>query len=151
TVSDERFTKVGKFLSMSKLDELPQLWNVLRGDMSIVGPRPESPEFVGLAPTEYEQILSVRPGITGLSQLAFARESAVLDAGDRVGDYIHRIFPQKLTLDLAYVTRRTLRLDLIICGWTIVAVLLRCEVAVDRATNRLTWRRRPTPQRAVQK
>ena len=150
TASDERFTRVGKFLSMSKLDELPQLWNVLRGDMSIVGPRPESPEFVALAPTDYERILSVRPGITGLSQLAFARESAVLDADDRVADYVRRIFPQKRRLDLAYVTRRTIQLDLTICAWTIVAVLLRSEVAVDRATTRLTLRRRPAPKPAVQ-
>ena len=74
---DERFTPIGKFLSVTRLDELPQLWNVLKGDMRLVGPRPEMEEFVAHYPTEYEEILSVRPGLTGMAQLEFFDESRV--------------------------------------------------------------------------
>ena len=71
---DARFTRLGGFLARTKLDEVPQLWTVLKGEMSLVGPRPEDPTFVALEREAYDEILSVRPGITGLSQLAFARE-----------------------------------------------------------------------------
>jgi lipopolysaccharide/colanic/teichoic acid biosynthesis glycosyltransferase len=140
TVDDERLTRIGRLLALAKLDELPQLWNVLRGDMSLVGPRPEAPEFVALAPDDYDEILSVRPGITGLSQLAFAKESTVLNATEPVDDYLSRIFPQKLLLDRLYVSRRTGALDLMICVWTGAAVLFGQEVAVDRATAKLNRR-----------
>src|SRR5205823_1367512 len=79
---DERFTRIGKLLAKTKLDEVPQLWNVLRGTMSLVGPRPEDPSFVSMLVSEYEQILRIKPGITGLSQLAFARETEILDPAD---------------------------------------------------------------------
>ena len=71
---DERLTRLGAWLVRTKLDELPQLWHVLRGEMSLVGPRPESPGFVARFRTDYDVILRVRPGITGYTQLAFARE-----------------------------------------------------------------------------
>src|SRR5436190_11722270 len=106
-VEDPRFTRVGRVLARTKLDELPQLWNVVKGEMSLVGPRPESPEFVQLDTEAYKDILSVRPGITGLSQLAFAREAEVLDDGNRIGDYVQRILPQKMSLDRLYAQRRT--------------------------------------------
>jgi lipopolysaccharide/colanic/teichoic acid biosynthesis glycosyltransferase len=142
-VNDERFTRIGRLLAKTKLDEIPQLWNVLAGSMSVVGPRPEDPVFVALRPAEYEQILRVRPGITGLSQLAFAREMEILDPNDRVGDYVRRLMPQKMSLDALYVTRRTLSMNLWIVWWTIVAIVLRREVAVDRASGGLNLRRRP--------
>src|SRR5262249_3441588 len=85
---DARFTRIGAFLARRKLDELPQLWNVLKGEMSLVGPRPEDPEFVALRATDFKRILKVRPGMTGLSQLAFARESDILDPTDRVAHYV---------------------------------------------------------------
>ena len=80
---DERFTRLGPLLAKLKLDELPQLGTCSRDDMSLVGPRPESPEFVELHRREYATILRVRPGITGLSQVAFAEESRILDPRTR--------------------------------------------------------------------
>jgi lipopolysaccharide/colanic/teichoic acid biosynthesis glycosyltransferase/dTDP-glucose pyrophosphorylase len=147
--TDARFTRIGRFLAASKLDELPQLWNVLRGEMSLVGPRPEDPEFVALLPSEYGVILRVRPGITGLTQLAFAKESRILDPDDRVGDYVRRLLPQKASIDRLYVDTRTFAMDLRILVWTVVAVLLRRDVAVHRATGALGVRRRPVVDEAA--
>jgi lipopolysaccharide/colanic/teichoic acid biosynthesis glycosyltransferase len=140
--SDMRLTRVGRFLARTKLDELPQLWNVLKGDMSLVGPRPEDPSFVELLATEYQTILTVRPGITGLSQLAFAREGEILDRDDRVADYLTRLLPQKARLDAMYARRPSLRIDLRILAWTAVAVVLRRDVAVHRMNGRLSSRNR---------
>jgi lipopolysaccharide/colanic/teichoic acid biosynthesis glycosyltransferase len=142
---DGRFTRVGRLLARSKLDELPQLWNVLRGQMSLVGPRPEDPSFVATRPDDFAPIQSVRPGITGLSQLAFADESAILDADDRVRDYLDRILPQKMELDGLYACRRSLSMDIRILFWTVVAVGLRHDVAVHRGTGRTSLRRRARP------
>jgi lipopolysaccharide/colanic/teichoic acid biosynthesis glycosyltransferase len=129
------------------VDELPQLVNVLKGEMSLVGPRPEDPSFVEPRRTDFEQILRVRPGITGLSQLAFAKEMAILDPADRVGDYERRLLPAKLFLDEFYVAHSSLRMYLRILLWTVVAVVLRRDVAVSRKTGHMNLRRRP---RAVQ-
>lgn len=139
---DPRFTRMGRFLAVSKLDELPQLWNVLLGGMSLVGPRPEDAGFVGLHAPEYSEILSVRPGVTGLSQLAFAKEAEILDPEDRIGHYVEQILPQKVRLDCLYAGGRTLGMDLRIFVWTVLPVLLRRDVAVNRVTGRLTMRRR---------
>ena len=142
-VDDNRFTRVGHWLAKSKLDEVPQLWNVLRGEMSLVGPRPEDPKFVELQRAEYETILTVRPGVTGLCQLAFAKEGEILDRDDRVGDYVARLLPQKAALDKFYAEQRSLRLDLRVLAWTAIAVFARRDVAVHRATARMNLRRRP--------
>lgn len=139
---DPRFTRMGRFLALSKLDELPQLWNVLSGGMSLVGPRPEDPGFVELHEQEYNEILSVRPGVTGLSQLAFAKEAEILDPEDRVGHYVGQILPQKVRMDCLYARTRTVGTDVRILVWTVLPVLLRRDVAVNRATGRLTMRRR---------
>ena len=141
---DDRFTRVGRFLAASKLDELPQLWNVLRGGMSLVGPRPEDPSFVAMYPAEFAEILAARPGMTGLCQLAFAKEGRILDPQDRVRDYAERLLPQKITLDLVYARRRTFPSDAKILTWTLVAVLLRKDVAVHRQSGTLTLRKRST-------
>ncbi len=101
--------------------------------MSLVGPRPEDSGFVALHEEEYQEILSVRPGITGLGQLAFAKEAEILDPGDRVGHYVDRILPQKVHLDLLYARSRTIRGDLRILVWTVLPVILRVNVAVNRA------------------
>jgi len=140
---DVRFTSAGRFLAKSKLDELPQLWNVLKGDMSLVGPRPEDPSFVALRPDAYRCILTVRPGVTGLCQLAFAKESEVIAGEDRVAYYVARLLPQKAAMDQLYAAQRSFMMDLRILVWTAAAVLFRRDVAVDRATGRLTARRRP--------
>ena len=146
---DERFTRIGAFLAKTKLDELPQLWNVLKGDMSLVGPRPEDPSFVEQHRADYEAILAVRPGITGLSQLAFARESEVLDTGDRVGHYTSRILPQKMQMDRLYAERRSFSMDVKILWWTFCAVVGRLDVAVHRDSGRLN-RRAPRPAPVAQ-
>ena len=138
---DERFTRMGAFLARTKLDELPQLWNVLRGQMSLVGPRPEDTGFVELHRAAYDAILDVRPGMTGLSQLAFAKESEILNPSDRVTHYVDAILPQKISIDQLYARRRSLGLDLRILGWTFAAVLFRRDVAVHRQTGRLSLRK----------
>ena len=139
---DQRFTRVGRALARHKLDELPQLWHVLTGDMSLVGPRPETDGFVEHHAGEYERILTVRPGLIGWSQIAFAREGEILDDADPLGHYLYRILPQKVALDMKYARERTFALDLRIIGWSVVAVLLRRQVAVHRQTGRMGLRRR---------
>lgn len=98
---DPRVTAVGRLLRRTKLDELPQLWNVLKGDMSLVGPRPEVPEFASMFPRQYQRILSVRPGITHRATLAFRSEEAIL-ADKQVREprrfYIDRVMPRKLAM-----------------------------------------------------
>jgi lipopolysaccharide/colanic/teichoic acid biosynthesis glycosyltransferase len=142
THADHRFTRAGRWLAKLKADELPQLWNVVRGEMSLVGPRPESPDFVDHYPDDFAEITRVRPGIVGLSQLAFAEESRILDSGDPVGHYVGRILPQKLAMDRLYAERWSLWLDLRIVFWTAAAVLLRRPVAVDRESGRMGLRKR---------
>jgi lipopolysaccharide/colanic/teichoic acid biosynthesis glycosyltransferase len=146
--TDERFTSVGRVLAKTKLDELPQLWNVLRGEMTLVGPRPEDPQFVALR-SDYASILTVKPGVTGFCQLAFAKEGDILDRADLVRDYVERLLPQKVALDLLYVNGRSLQLDLRILAWTSVAVLARRDIAVNRSTGRLGLRRRPRREEPV--
>jgi lipopolysaccharide/colanic/teichoic acid biosynthesis glycosyltransferase len=138
--ADPRLTRIGKILARTRLDELPQLWDVFRGRMSIVGPRPEDPEFVALHADAYRRILSVRPGITGLSQLAFAEEHSILDQSDLVGDYVGRILPQKVGLDTLYARDYRLTMDLKVLAWTAVAMLARKRVSVHRRTGALTLR-----------
>jgi lipopolysaccharide/colanic/teichoic acid biosynthesis glycosyltransferase len=140
---DDRFTRVGRVLAATKVDELPQLLNVLRGEMSLVGPRPEDPSFVRLHEDAYGQILEVRPGITGLSQLAFAREARILAKGHRLDDYVRRILPQKMAIDLLYARRFSPLMDVRILLWTLVAVVLGREIAVHRETGALNFRVRP--------
>jgi lipopolysaccharide/colanic/teichoic acid biosynthesis glycosyltransferase len=139
---DARFTRIGRLLARTKLDEVPQLLNVLRGEMSLVGPRPEDPGFVELEPQRFALVLQLRPGITGLSQLAFARESEILDPLNRVEHYVGAILPAKLALDALYATRQSTRLDLAIVVWTALAVIGRWDVSVNRMTGKLTRRRR---------
>jgi lipopolysaccharide/colanic/teichoic acid biosynthesis glycosyltransferase len=142
TADDPRFTRLGRFLAAWKLDELPQLWNVIKGEMSLVGPRPEDFRLLAEEPGAYDVILRVRPGITGLSQLAFARESELLPRKDNVRYYVERLLPAKIYLDQLYIARRSIWMDLKIIFWTFAAMLLRCDVSVDRKTARLTMRRK---------
>jgi lipopolysaccharide/colanic/teichoic acid biosynthesis glycosyltransferase len=122
---DSRLTRAGKLLRAAKLDELPQLWNVLRGDMSLVGPRPEVPEYVSLYRERYRAVLSVRPGITDLASIRFRDEEAVLAAAeDPLAEYADRILPAKLDLAEEYVRSRSMRLDLSIL-WRTLSVTLR--------------------------
>jgi lipopolysaccharide/colanic/teichoic acid biosynthesis glycosyltransferase len=138
---DPRVTRVGRLLRLSSLDEIPQLWNVLKGEMSLVGPRPEDPAFVNSRRFEYSPILALKPGMTGLTQLAFAKEGEIVDVEDPVADYVARLLPQKIALDTLYAGTRSLSMDLRVLAWTALAVLLRRDVAVHRHTGRLSVRR----------
>jgi lipopolysaccharide/colanic/teichoic acid biosynthesis glycosyltransferase len=110
---DPRITRVGRFLRASKIDEIPQLINVLKGDMSLVGPRPESPGYVAYYTPDQQRVLAVHPGITGVSQIRFRHEERLLSqSADFETDYIKKIMPQKLDLDLEYIESRSFALDI---------------------------------------
>lgn len=123
---DSRITGVGKFLRKYKLDELPQLLNVIRGDMSLVGPRPEVRQYVDLYTEQEQQILSLRPGITDWASIWNSDEGAVLaqsDDPDRA--YLELIRPTKLRLQLLYLGSQSLRTDLVILFYTLVKLAHR--------------------------
>lgn len=110
---DPRITGVGYLLRKTKLDELPQLWNVLVGDMSLVGPRPEVPKYVALYAPAQRAVLSVRPGITGMASIDYIDENELLaKATDPERAYIEEVMPAKLALDLRYVREQSFALDL---------------------------------------
>lgn len=119
TAADPRVTRVGRWLRRTRLDELPQLWDVVTGDMALVGPRPESPEFVDIASSDWRTVLSVRPGITGPSQLRFHDEARSLTDGDADESYRATVLPEKLRSDLAYVSSRSVRGDLAVLARTV--------------------------------
>jgi lipopolysaccharide/colanic/teichoic acid biosynthesis glycosyltransferase len=122
---DPRVTRVGAFLRRHKLDELAQLIDVVRGDMSIVGPRPEVPRYVALYPADVRRlVLSVRPGITDAASVVYKDESAQLARGpDPEQLYINVILPQKLRLCVEYVRTRSLAGDVAIVLRTLAALL----------------------------
>lgn len=110
---DPRITRIGRFLRKTKLDELPQLWNVLRGDMSFVGPRPEVQRYVDLYTPEQRRVLQLKPGITDLATLEFRNEEDLLrQAEDTETFYIQQCVPQKIALNLAYAQGANLWEDL---------------------------------------
>jgi lipopolysaccharide/colanic/teichoic acid biosynthesis glycosyltransferase len=108
---DSRVTRVGRLLRRTKFDELPQVLNVLRGEMSIVGPRPELPKYVALFPEEYQELLRMRPGLTSLAQIAYRDEEDLLPDEETEAYYITQVLPRKLALDLYYVRHWSLALD----------------------------------------
>lgn len=122
---DPRITRSGKFLRRSKLDELPQLFNVICGEMSLVGPRPEVPRYVALYPQEQrERILSVPPGITDFASIEFRDENAILArTKDPERAYIEEVIPTKLKLCVRYVMERSLWVDFVIILRTFKAIL----------------------------
>jgi len=121
---DPRITRMGRFLRNYKLDELPQLLNVLLGDMSLVGPRPEVPQYMALFTPEEQAILSVRPGITDWASLWDIAEGEVLAGSqDPERDYLERIRPEKIRLQLEYVHERTFGMDLKILILTLWALV----------------------------
>ncbi len=112
-MNDGRVTPIGRWLRKLKIDELPQLWNVLRGEMSLIGPRPEVPEFVEFSDARWHKVLEVRPGITDLASLAFRNEEDLLDpATDPEIHYRSVILPEKLSLNLHYQRSRSFSRDL---------------------------------------
>lgn len=122
---DPRVTRVGRFLRKTKLDELPQLINVLKGEMSLVGPRPETPSMVEHYTPEQRRVLEVAPGVTGLAQLYYSNEEELLTSENWYDEYVMRILPHKLSLDLFYIDHRSLALDIAILGWTFAKLLMR--------------------------
>ncbi len=123
---DPRITPVGHFIRRYKLDELPQLWNVLKGEMSIVGPRPQVPRDVALYTEEEKRLLEVKPGITDIASIVFADEGEILkDSEDPDLDYNRLIRPWKSRLGLLYIEHRSLGLDLRLIYLTAVAILSR--------------------------
>ena len=125
TAADARITPVGRFLRRTKFDEVPQLVNVLRGEMSLVGPRPEHPDFVKHYSEDQRRVLSVRPGLTSPAALAYIREEEMLAGADPVAQYVTTIMPRKLALDLDYIRDATFAGDLKIIGRTLVRVIVR--------------------------
>jgi lipopolysaccharide/colanic/teichoic acid biosynthesis glycosyltransferase len=120
---DTRITPVGRFLRRSKLDELPQLWNVVRGDLSLVGPRPEVPGYVDLEHPVWKRVLAVRPGITDPVTLTLRNEEALLaGAEDPERFYREELQPAKLRSYVAYLERRS--------AWSDVHVLYRTVFAI---------------------
>jgi lipopolysaccharide/colanic/teichoic acid biosynthesis glycosyltransferase len=121
---DPRITPVGYYLRKTKFDEFPQLINILKGEMSVVGPRPEVPKYVALYTPEQRQVLSVRPGLTDFASLEYINESEVLATfPDPEQGYIQEVMPAKLTLNLKYIRQMGLRTDIQIIFRTIGSIL----------------------------
>ena len=117
---DDRITKIGVFLRRYKLDELPALWNVLKGEMSLVGPRPDVSGYADKLKGEDRKILKLRPGITGTASLKYANEEEILDAQDDAQKYNDEvIFPDKVKVNLEYYKNQTIWLDIKIIFATI--------------------------------
>lgn len=125
---DPRITRVGRLLRKTKIDELPQLYNVLRGDMSFVGPRPEVSRYVDMFPDEYREILAVRPGITDLASIVYRDEAAILGrAADPQAEYVERILPHKIRLAKEYRRKSSVLFD--------IGLILQTLLAVARPTT----------------
>jgi len=122
SAGDSRVTRVGRMLRRTKLDELPQLINVLRGDMSLVGPRPEDPAYVAGYTLEQRRLLDVRPGITGPASVRFRNEEQLLRGEDWERLYRDQVLPAKLRIELDYLERRSVLNDLSIVMQTVIAL-----------------------------
>ncbi len=120
---DLRVTLAGRWLRRMKLDELPQLINVVRGEMSLVGPRPEDPRYVAYYTPEQRQVLTVLPGITSVASVRYRHEEMLLTGNDWENTYRQIVMPAKLQIELDYLRRRTLWSDLLIIGQTMQALL----------------------------
>lgn len=143
TACDARITRVGQVLRRWKLDELPQLWNVLRGDMSIIGPRPEVARFVDRYTPAQRRVLDERPGLAGMAQLVYPHESDLLRGSrDPEDAYVTTLMPRKLAVDLDYARRRTFWSDLSLLVKIALLVAGRCH-RIDRDLRMTSGGRRP--------
>jgi len=121
---DSRITRMGYFIRKYKIDELPQLWNVLKGDMSLVGPRPEVKKYVDLYTEEQRRVLSVRPGITDYASIEYVDENEILgNAEDPDRVYVEEIMPAKIKLNMRYIENRNLNEYFKIIGLTFINIL----------------------------
>lgn len=119
--NDSRITKIGAFIRKYKLDELPQLINVVKGDMSLVGPRPEVPRYVKLYNDEQKKVLKVKPGITDLASIRYRDENELLGGAENPDEfYINTIMPDKLALNLEYINNNNVFIDIYIILKTII-------------------------------
>ncbi|MDV4149997.1 sugar transferase [Clostridium sp. AL.422] len=120
---DNRITNVGAFLRKFKIDELPQLFNVIKGDMSLVGPRPEVPKYVELYNEEQRKVLSVRPGITDMASLRYKDENDILGKVDNPEEYyINVIMKDKLSLNIEYIEKSNIFFDI----YLIIKTIIKC-------------------------
>jgi lipopolysaccharide/colanic/teichoic acid biosynthesis glycosyltransferase len=123
---DPRITRVGRFLRRTHIDEWPQFLNILKGEMSFVGPRPEAPIYVKHYTPQQREVLKVKPGMTGLAQVKYMMdEASMLDAANLDEVYLSEILPRKLELDLQYIQNRSLLLDLKLLIQTVLITLIR--------------------------
>lgn len=122
--ADDRITRSGRFLRKYKLDELPQLFNIVKGDMSIVGPRPEVRKYVDLYSERQRKVLSVRPGLTDYASIEYISESELLaQSPDPEKTYVEEIMPAKLELNLKYIENQSLMEDIKLIFKTLTAIL----------------------------
>ncbi|NTV37343.1 MAG: sugar transferase, partial [Anaerolineaceae bacterium] len=137
---DNRITPYGRWLRDHKVNELPQLWNVLIGDMSLVGPRPEDPEIVAKEwpPEVQAEILSVRPGVTSPSSVLYRDEEKLLNSDDVMQDYLRDILPSKMRLDLLHVRNRSFITDLDVIFYTFI-VLFPSLRKINISEDQLYW------------
>lgn len=123
---DTRITKVGYFLRRYKIDEFPQLFNILKGDMSFVGPRPELRYYVNFYTEDDMKIFKVRPGITGLASLKYRNEVELLEAAENPEEFfIKTIIPDKLKFNKEYIKKQTLLFDIKLIGLTVIQVIAK--------------------------
>lgn len=135
---DARITRVGRMLRKFKLDELPQLWNVLRGEMNIIGPRPEVPLYVDAEDPVWQQVLCLKPGLTDLATLVFRDEERTLAQSTNVQKtYREEVLPRKLALNLRYAQARSVVSDLKLIGLTARYSLMPGTFNAARLTDRL--------------
>jgi lipopolysaccharide/colanic/teichoic acid biosynthesis glycosyltransferase len=135
---DPRITRVGQFLRRTKLDELPQFFNTLKGDMSLVGPRPEDPGLVDTYSAAQRRVLTVRPGITSPATLLHRYEEDLLTGPDAEETYRRHVLPAKLDIELEYLNRRTVANDLHVLAQTVAALFARRDgLESDRGSQ---WR-----------
>ena len=122
---DPRITKVGRWIRKFKLDELPQLWNIAKGEMSFVGPRPESPDYTKLYTEEQHQILELRPGITDFASIEFSDLGSILTGDDPDKIYFEKVWDRKMELRMKYVRERSFLIDLKLIFLTVIVIFNR--------------------------
>jgi lipopolysaccharide/colanic/teichoic acid biosynthesis glycosyltransferase len=125
--NDKRITGIGKILRKTKLDELPQFYNVFKGDMSVVGRRPEVEDFKDLYTGEFSRILDIRPGITDYASIYYIEEENILPDEDRDKFYIENILPDKLKIQLEYVDKQSLFYDIKVIFLTLRSLIFKPE------------------------
>ena len=134
--NDQRVTRIGRMLRRTKIDELPQLFNVLSGHMSLVGPRPEHPNYVRLYTPEQRRVLEVKPGMTSLASILYADEQDLLVGEHAEKTYVDVVMPEKLEIDRRFVESQSLRTDFVILLRTARLMLTRSLLPRRRPTSR---------------